>query len=72
MTGIVQYWSEEKGYGFIRSEEIKAPHTFVHCKSVKYGDLAKGVRVEYELGVDRQSRPCAVDVRVLDGCESSS
>ena len=65
MTGTVKTYIEKRGFGFIVPDD-ESPELFVHIKAVKYGTLAKGARVDYELGKDREGRSRATKVMVLD------
>ena len=64
-TGIVKWYNEAKGFGFI--EQSNGRDLFVHYKEVR-GKLNQGDKVEYELGEAKQG-PCACKVKIL---ESSS
>lgn len=64
-TGIVNWFSPLKGYGFIKAGSIEA---FVHYSQIEgegYRNLAHGDRVEFEL-VDRGKGPQAVKVKVIN------
>jgi cold shock CspA family protein len=65
VTGIVKRYIDLRGFGFI-APDGGGKEIFVHAKAVKHGTLASGVQVEYEVGEDREHRPRAVKVRVLD------
>jgi cold shock CspA family protein len=66
MTGVVKRYFEDKGFGFIAPDGNPKGEVFVHVRSVRFGKLAKGERVEYEVGADKEGRKRAVEVRVLD------
>jgi cold shock CspA family protein len=64
--GIVKAWVD-KGFGFVIPEG-DLPETFVHCRDILDGkrDLERGDRVTFEMGEDRQGRPCAVRVKLIE------
>jgi cold shock protein len=50
ITGIVKWFNDEKGYGFIQREG--GPDVFVHHSAIKatgYRKLEEGERVEFEI-----------------------
>ena len=59
--GIVKWFNESKGYGFIERPDGK--DLFVHYKEIR-GKLNQGDQVEYELG-QASKGPCACKVRVV-------
>ena len=65
MTGTVKAYIEKRGFGFITPDEA-GEEIFVHVKAMKYGTLAVGARVDYEVGKDREGRTRATKVMVLD------
>lgn len=65
-TGVVKWFSDEKGFGFITPDE-GGPDAFVHFSAIQgegFRSLAEGARVEYELG-QGQKGPQATDVRII-------
>ncbi|WP_300630029.1 cold shock domain-containing protein [Pseudomonas sp.] len=49
--GIVKWYNETKGFGFIMPED-KGPEIFVHCSHLPdngRGSLSEGLKVEYDL-----------------------
>jgi CspA family cold shock protein len=64
-TGKVRFFDEEKGYGFIESDE--GSQVFVHANALPDGvvSLRKGSRVEFSVA-DGRKGPQALSIRVLD------
>ena len=63
-TGVVKWFSDEKGFGFITPDE-GSKDLFVHHTSIQadgYRSLAEGARVEYE-SEQGDKGPKAVNVR---------
>jgi CspA family cold shock protein len=65
-TGIVKWFSDEKGFGFITPDE-GSKDLFVHHSSIQsdgYRSLAEGARVEYD-SEQGDKGPKAVNVRTI-------
>jgi len=65
-TGVVKWFSDEKGFGFITPDD-GAKDLFVHHSSIQadgYRSLAEGARVEYE-SEQGDKGPKAINVRVV-------
>ncbi len=65
-TGIVKWFNEQKGFGFIASED-GGDDVFVHHSNIDaegYRTLDEGQRVEYEPGQGRKG-PEATKVRPI-------
>ena len=65
-TGVVKWFSDEKGFGFITPDE-GGQDAFVHFSAIQgdgFRTLAEGAKVEYELG-EGQKGPQATNVRVI-------
>jgi CspA family cold shock protein len=63
-SGVVKWFSDEKGFGFITPDE-GSKDLFVHHTSIQadgYRSLAEGARVEYE-SEQGDKGPKAVNVR---------
>ena len=63
-TGIVKWFNEKKGFGFISPDE-GGEDLFVHYSEIKangYASLDEGQKVEFEVGQGKQGRPCATNV----------
>jgi cold shock protein len=53
--GTVKWFSEEKGYGFIKPDEAGEEDIFVHYTGIKgegYRSLKEGEKVSYEVGCE--------------------
>jgi len=62
-TGIVKWFNESKGYGFI-TPDSGGEDLFVHHSEIKtsgYASLNEGQKVEFEVGEGKKG-PCAVNV----------
>ena len=65
-TGIVKWFNDEKGFGFI-SQENGGPDVFAHFRQIKgdgFKSLAEGQRVEFAI-TQGQKGPQAEDIVVL-------
>lgn len=66
MTGKVKWFNNQKGYGFITSEEGK--DVFVHYSSILMDgrkSLNEGDIVEFEIGEGTTGREQAVNVKIV-------
>ena len=64
-TGIVKWFDEKKGYGFIEQED--SPDVFVHhsgINAVGFKTLNEGEQVRFDIEQD-QKGPAAVNVTVV-------
>jgi cold shock protein len=65
-TGVVKWFSDEKGFGFISPDDGGAD-AFVHFSAIQgdgFRTLAEGTKVEYELG-EGPKGPQATNVRTI-------
>jgi CspA family cold shock protein len=65
-TGIVKWFNEKKGYGFILSDDGD-DDLFVHHSEIQSegrATLNEGQKIEYEIG-EGEKGPCAIKVRPL-------
>ena len=65
-TGVVKWFSDEKGFGFITPDD-GSKDAFVHFSAIAgdgFRTLAEGARVEYELG-ESPKGPQATNVRPI-------
>ncbi|MDI6837019.1 cold-shock protein [Ciceribacter thiooxidans] len=54
-TGIVKFFSQDKGYGFI-TPDTGGPDVFVHVSAVQDSEpLRDGQKVAYDVGQDRKT-----------------
>ncbi len=67
MTGSVMTYFEEKGFGFLRPDG-GGKDIFFHISRLHLGEatqLVPGVKVAYELGMDRNGKIAASSVKIL-------
>jgi CspA family cold shock protein len=65
-TGVVKWFSDEKGFGFITPDD-GGQDAFVHFSAIQgdgFRTLSEGGKVEYELG-ESPKGPQATNVRML-------
>lgn len=62
-TGIVKFFNDTKGFGFVKDDE-SGEEFFVHVTGV-IDDIRDGDKVEFELKEGKKG-PNAVNVRLLD------
>jgi CspA family cold shock protein len=66
-NGIVKWFNERKGYGFIEQDEDEGPDVFVHHSGINasgFKSLNEGDRVTFEIE-EGQKGPRAVNVTVV-------
>ena len=62
-TGIVKFYNEDKGFGFIAPDN-GGKDLFVHSTSIDAGPITEGDKVEFEIGEGKKG-PAAQNVRRL-------
>jgi CspA family cold shock protein len=65
-SGVVKWFSDEKGFGFITPDD-GGQDAFVHFSAIQgdgFRTLAEGAKVEFELG-ESPKGPQATDVRLI-------
>lgn len=69
--GKVRFFDEEKGYGFIESDE--GAQVFLHVSALPAGTLTvrKGARVEFSM-IDGKKGPQAMSVRLMEPVQTLS
>ena len=74
MTGTITRING-RGFGFLRRDETNT-EVYFHCsalRNVRHEELWVGHRVEFRLGTgDRDTRPRALDVNLLEDQEAAS
>ncbi|HXG75401.1 MAG TPA: cold-shock protein [Gaiellaceae bacterium] len=68
-TGVVKWFSSEKGYGFIQDDS--GQDVFVHFSAIQatgYRSLEEGQRVEFQVTTGAKG-PQAANVHALQGSE---
>jgi CspA family cold shock protein len=59
-TGVVKFFNESKGYGFIIPDDPRDVEIFFHCSKVK-GKISNASKVQYEIEMNKKG-PSAVNV----------
>jgi len=71
-TGSVMTYFEEKGFGFLRPDG-GGKDIFFHISRLHQGqatELVPGVKISFELGMDRNGKIAASSVRILSAAEA--
>lgn len=69
MTGVVKFFNEKKGYGFIGTEE-RENDIFAHFSAIvgsksEFKKLEKDQKVEFEIEKTKDGQERAVNIRVI-------
>ncbi len=67
-SGTVKFFSQEKGWGFIKVDGTDGPEVFVHYSAIQgdgFKNLEEGQRVEFDLKATDKGQQ-ATEVKVLD------
>jgi cold shock CspA family protein len=66
LTGTVKFYSDDGGYGFITAWDKSDVFFHIHTVAVQSLEPEKGDRVTYNESRDKNGRPCAVNVVVME------
>ncbi|MDY6777817.1 MAG: cold shock domain-containing protein [Candidatus Nanohaloarchaea archaeon] len=64
MKGTVDFYHDQKGYGFIKPEGAEGDDVFFHISEVEGDEVTEGDEVEFET-VEGDKGPEAVEVRLV-------
>jgi cold shock CspA family protein len=64
--GKIVFWNEDGGYGFIKPDRANERDAFFHISALSE-EVRIGDRVSFEAGTDKLHRPCAKNVRIVNG-----
>jgi CspA family cold shock protein len=65
-VGTIKMYQESRGFGFVKPDDGDAD-LFFHVKETDprlVDELRAGMRVGFDVGMDRNGRACAVNIRV--------
>ncbi|MBJ8191436.1 cold shock domain-containing protein [Bacillus cereus] len=62
-SGVVAFYNDSKGYGFISSGEDRVFFHLSDCESFDTAEVPVGLRVSYVLTKGRGGKPAAADVQ---------
>ena len=68
MSGFIDVWFEERGFGFIRIDGEKKNFYF-HRSYMRSGKIRQGALVQFTLGKTSRGL-CALDVEVISAAEA--
>lgn len=65
LQGIVSYWRDDKGFGFISTTRGERLFFHIHDFVTQPNQRpAQGDLISFQLGVDKQNRPCALKLQL--------
>lgn len=67
LQGTVKWFNDQKGYGFIKREDVDED-IFVHFRDIKsdgFKSLKEEQKVEFEVGEGNDGKSKAINVKVL-------
>ena len=66
--GVVRLYKDDKGFGFLKSDQAGLPDTFVHASAVRAAGMAKlevGQRIAFDLEADHKGSK-SINLQLLD------
>jgi CspA family cold shock protein len=71
--GSLKFWNDDKGYGFIASDDLGGGDFFVGRRAMEEAELTpiKGCKLTFEVGEDRQRRSFATALRLHGAAEDA-
>lgn len=64
--GTIIKWFDDRGYGFIKPDDVSAEDVFLHQRQIVTGIPREGATVDYSVAARGQrNRPTADDAKVL-------
>ena len=60
-TGVIKFFNEAKGYGFIIPDDPRNAEIFFHCSKIK-GKIERDFKVQYEIEMNKKG-PTAINVK---------
>lgn len=67
MLGVVKWFNETKGYGFIKPDQSNRD-VFIHVSALHEANifnLQEGDQVEFEMGIGKNGRESATKIKLL-------